>query len=86
MTVHKFKITDGCPETGHKIACNTTQAAPAFNTTGKSAAERAEKGMATYAAYRANAAGYREAKEAERVMIRLGNEAHRKMLRPDELK
>ncbi|KQB96838.1 hypothetical protein AL073_06970 [Loktanella sp. 1ANDIMAR09] len=86
MTIHRFKITDGCPETGHKIACNTTQAAAAFSTNLPSTEDRAKEGMKTHAAYRANEAGFRAAKEAEREAAKRGNQTHRQMLRPDQLK
>ena len=85
MTAHKFKITEGCPETGHKIACNTTQAAPAFDTAAKSAAERAEDGMKHYAAYRQQNKKWLETLE-EREAEKQLPKAHRRMLRPDQLK
>ncbi|WP_342070567.1 hypothetical protein [Yoonia algicola] len=86
MAIHKFKITDGCPTTGHKIACNTTQAAAAFSTNLPSAEDRAKEAMQTHAAYRANEAGFRVAKEAEREGAKQATEAHRRMLRPDQLR
>lgn len=86
MAMHKFKITNGCPTTGHKIACNTTRAADAFSSNQPSAEDRAKEGMNTHAAYRANEAAFREAKEAEREEAKRGNEAHRQMLRPDQLR
>ena len=59
-----FKITNGCPKTGHMIACNVTQDAPAFSDNVPSAADRANEGMATHRAYKANEAAFRAAKEA----------------------
>lgn len=86
MTVHQFKITEGCPTTGHKIACNTTQAAPAFSTQQPSAAERAKEGMATHAAHRANEKAFSAAKEAERKASKNAAKADSQTLRPDQLK
>ena len=85
MTAHKFKITDGCPDTGHKIACNTTQAAPAFGAGTKSAAERAEEGAKHYAAYRQQNKKWLETLE-EREAEKHRPKAYRQMLRPDQLK
>jgi hypothetical protein len=45
-----FKITEGCPEKGHSIQCNSTQPASSFSEKMPSAAQRAEEGMAIYAA------------------------------------
>ena len=86
MAIHKFKITDGCPETGHKIACNTTQAAAAFSTNLPSTEDRAKDGMKTHAAYRTNESGFRAAKEAERQAVKGTTEAHRQMLQPYQLR
>lgn len=86
MAIHKFKITDGCPKTGHKIACNTTQAAAVFSTNLPSTEDRTKVGMSTHAAYRANEEGFRAAKEEEREAAKQATEAHRLMLRPDQLR
>lgn len=63
---YKFNITEGCPKTGHDIACNQTQYAPAFSTNIPSVAERAKDGMAAHKEYRANESDFRKAKEAEK--------------------
>ena len=73
---YKFKITEGCPKTGHKIACNTTQDAPAFSTNQPTAAERAKAGMAQHTAQKANEAAYRAAKGAVKGQLKVEPKRH----------
>ncbi|MEO9649927.1 MAG: hypothetical protein ABJ360_19755 [Roseobacter sp.] len=63
---YNFKITDGCTKTGHNIACNVTQDAPAFSTNIPSAHQRAKEGMAAHAAHRSDEAAFRRAKAMEK--------------------
>jgi hypothetical protein len=63
---YTFKITEGCPKTGHKIACNTTQDAPAFSQNIPIAADRAKEGMAKHQKYRSDEAAFRVAKVASK--------------------
>ena len=85
MTTHQFKITEGCPKTGDKIKCNTTQSAGTFSTNQPSATDRAKEGMARHAAHRANEKAFKIAKEAEREASRKTAKTHRQSLRPDQL-
>jgi hypothetical protein len=82
---HTFKITEGCPKTGDKIACDITQPGPAFTASQPTAAQRAEEGQKANAAYHENERRWREALVKAKGERREGTTPTR-MLRPDQLK
>lgn len=86
---YKFKITQGSPDGEFNPKCNSTQASGSFYEDSPSAAERAEEGMATYNAYRAqNAKLLANAEERERKVAeeKRVQKQMRRMLRPDQLR